>query len=84
MTVFNFASRVTSATVIHKPPGKLYRANFKMAVFLCREFLRNPAEDGYKLMQTISRYIEPVRPGRADERKLRPKGFAGFVYRVAA
>lgn len=84
LTVFNFASRVINATVIHKPPGKLYRANFKMAVFLCRDFLKNHPYDGYKLMQTISRYIEPVRPGRADERKLKAKGFAGFVYRVAA
>lgn len=84
LTVFNFASRVTSAVAIRKPPGKVYMANFKMAVFLCREFLRNQEQDGYKLMQTISRYIEPVRPGRADERKLKPKGFAGFVYRVAA
>jgi len=53
LTIFNFASRVTSATVIQKPPGKLYRANFKMAVFLCREFLRNPTQVGYTLMQTI-------------------------------
>ncbi len=73
LTVFNFASRVTSAVAIRKPPGKVYMANFKMAIYLCREFLKNHPYDGDELMQTISRYIEPVRPGRADERKLRPK-----------
>jgi len=62
----------------------VYMANFKMAIYLCREFLKNHPYDGDELMRTIGRYIEPVRPGRADARKLRPKGFAGFVYRVAA
>lgn len=76
LTVFNFASRITSAAAIHKPPGKLYRANFKMAVFLSREFPKTPVQDGYEPMRSC---IEPVRPGRADGRKLRPEGFAGPV-----
>lgn len=58
--------------------------NFKMAVMLCKEFLRTPNADGEKLLDEIARYTVPIRPNRQDERNLKAKGFAGFVYRVAA
>ncbi len=52
--------------------------------YLCKEFYRNPQETGRKLMQDISRYTEPVRPGRRDPHNIRTKSFVGFIYRVAA
>lgn len=86
MTAFNFASRVCREVIVCQPKDGVYacKVNFKMAVMLCKEFLRTPNADSEKLLQEIARYTVPVRPNRQDERNLRVKGFAGFVYRVAA
>lgn len=86
LTAFNFASRVCREVVVRQPQNGVYayRVNFKMAVMLCKEFLRTPNADGEKLLDEIARYTVPIRPNRQDERNLKVKGFAGFVYRVAA
>lgn len=86
LTAFNFASRVCREVVVRQPKNGVYayRVNFKMAVMLCKEFLRTPNADGEKLLDEIARYTVPIRPNRQDERNLKAKGFAGFVYRVAA
>ena len=86
LTAFNFTSRICREVVIRQPKDGVYayKVNFKMAVALCKEFIRTPGADPEKLMKEIARYTVPIRPGRADERNLRVKGFPGFVYRVAA
>ncbi len=86
LTAFNFASRVCREVVVRQPTEGVYayKVNFKMAVALCREFIRTPKADGEKLVRDIARYTVPIRPGRQDQRDLRVKGFPGFVYRVAA
>lgn len=86
LTAFNFASRVCREVVVRQPKNGVYayKVNFKMAVALCREFIRTPNADSEKLMADIARYTVPIRPGRQDQRDLRVKGFPGFVYRVAA
>ena len=86
MTAFNFASRICREVVVHRPKEGIYayKVNFKMAVMLCREFIRTPKADMDKLLLDIARYTVPIRPGRQDQRNLRVKGFPGFVYRVAA
>lgn len=86
LTAFNFASRVCNEVVVRQPKNGVYayKVNFKMAVMLCKEFLRTPNADGEKLLEEIARHTVPIRPNRQDERNLKVKGFAGFVYRVAA
>ena len=86
LTAFNFASRVCREVVIRQPKNGVYayKVNFKMAVMLCKEFLRTPNADSEKLLEEIARHTVPIRPDRQDERNLKAKGFAGFVYRVAA
>lgn len=86
LTAFNFASRVCREVVVRQPKDGVYayKVNFKMAVMLCKEFLRTPNADGEMLRAEIARYTVPIRLGRQDERNLKTKGFAGFVYRVAA
>lgn len=86
LTMYNFCSRIAGVVVLEKKPKNVYayRLNFTMSVFLCREYYRNRSKDGETLMKEISRYTVPIRPGRADERNLRAKGFAGFTYRIAA
>ena len=86
LTAFNFTSRVCQNVIVRQPKEGIYayKVNFKMAVALCKEFIRTPRADPEKLMKEIARYTVPIRPGRVDERNLRVKGFPGFVYRVAA
>ena len=86
LTAFNFASRVCQEVVVRQPKDGVYayKVNFKMAVALCKEFIRTPKADADKLLQDIARHTVPIRPGRQDNRNLRVKGFPGFVYRVAA
>ena len=86
LTAFNFASRVCQEVVVRQPKDGVYayKVNFKMAVALCKEFIRTPKVDADKLLQDIARHTVPIQPGRQDNRNLRVKGFPGFVYRVAA
>ncbi|MCF2620648.1 transposase, partial [Oscillibacter valericigenes] len=86
LIAFNFASRVCNEVVVRQPKNGVYayKVNFKMAVMLCKEHLRTPNTDGETLLKEIARYTVPIRPNRQDERNLKVKGFAGFVYRVAA
>lgn len=86
LTAFNFASRVCREVVVRQPKNGVYayKVNFKMAVMLCKEHLRTPNTDGETLLKEIARYNVPIRPDRQDKRNLKVKGFAGFVYRVAA
>lgn len=86
LTAFNFASRVCHEVVIRQPKEGIYayKIHFRMAVTLCKEYLRTQNADSNKLMEDIARYTVPIRPGRQDQRDLRVKGFPGFVYRVAA
>ena len=40
--------------------------------------------DTFDVYDLMLKYIEAVRPGRSDKRKMRPKSFVCFTYRVAA
>lgn len=86
LIVYNFCTRIVGAVVVAKkqPTIYAYQVNFKMAVYLCKNFYRRIASIGSDLMIEISQYTEAIRPGRQDQRKLRHKSFSGFVYRVAA
>ena len=86
LIVYNFCTRIASAVVVEKRQQAIYayQVNFKMAVYLCKNFYRRIASMGPDLMIEIGQYTEAIRPGRQDQRKLRSKGFSGFIYRVAA
>ena len=86
MIMSNFCSRIVNQCVLEKKETNAheYRVNMKMAIYLCKKFLRTENADGGQLMEDIARYTEAVRPDRADERNIRAKSFVGFVYRVAA
>lgn len=60
-----------------------YAVNIKMASYLVREFLRTPDADGAKLLRELTRYVVPIRPDRNEERRLVPKSFVPFTYRIA-
>lgn len=86
LCAYNFTSRLVNSAVVKQPRnGKyVYKVNFTRASYLAVEYLRNRREDGELLMEEINRYILPIRPGRSDRRKVRPKlNFVGFTYRIA-
>jgi len=93
LIMYNFCSRIMQGVEIPDRDGSLYpyKVNFKMAVSLCKEFFRDEEtrtdmdeKHAAKLIEEIKRYTEPVREGRQDFRNMKPKSFAGFIYRVAA
>lgn len=86
MIMSNFANRIIQNVVVNNAVNNIYeyKVNSKMAVYLCKEFFRDPWADGKELMEQIAKYTEPIRPDRMDERKIKPQSFKGFVYRVSA
>lgn len=86
LTAFNFTSRIAREVVIRQPKDGIYayRVNFKNAVALAKEHIRNPQLSNEDLAREMAKHAVPIRPGRQDQRKLKVKGFVGFTYRVAA
>lgn len=84
MVFSNFCSRIISLVTPESDGNRAheYKINRKMAADLCRGFYQSGNMDGEELIQKISRYTEPVREGRKDERNLKAKSFAGFNYRI--
>ena len=83
MIMYNFAEMITSHVVIKKKQRKyIYKANFSIAVHMCRMFYRGKTTSP-NLETIIARNIIPIRPDRHRERKLTVKVFHGFLYRVA-
>lgn len=87
LIMYNFCERITNSIVINKKPADNrkheYQVNFTMAIHLCIRFFRHLKELPFDLEQKIQKYILPVRPGRKDKRKIMPKAFITFLYRVA-
>ena len=83
LIMYNFAEMITSHVVIKKKQRKyIYRANFSIAVHMCRLFYHEKTTSP-NLETIIARNIIPIRLDRHRERKLTAKVFHGFLYRVA-
>lgn len=83
LILYNYCEIITMNVVIHQKDTKhVYQMNYTMAIHICRYFLRNDISppDVEKLIQ---KNLLPVRPGRSDPRKVRPKSVVSFLYRVA-
>lgn len=84
LTIFNFCTRICREIEIpQKEENKYeYKIDMTMAIYLCKRFFRDPDFSGEKLIGDIKRYVQPIRPNRADERSLKVKTFPGFPYRI--
>lgn len=83
LTMYNFSQLITACIVMRKKSRKYaYQVNFSAAVHLCRQLLRGYL-DPLALHSIIAHLISPIRPNRSSDRKLSPKGFISFTYRVA-
>ena len=83
LILYNYCEIITMNIIIcQKDTKHVYQMNYTMAIHICRYFLRNDISppDVEKLIQ---KNLLPVRPGRSDPRKVRPKSVVSFLYRVA-
>lgn len=83
LILYNYCEIITMNVAIHQKNTKhVYQMNYTIAIHICRYFLRNDISppDVEKLIQ---KNLLPVRPGRSDPRKVKPKSAVSFLYRVA-
>ena len=83
LIMYNFSEMITSHVIIAKKQRKYtYKANFSVAVHMCRLFFYERASPP-NLETIIARNLIPIRPERHRTRNLTTKIFHGFLYRVA-
>lgn len=83
LIMYNFAEMITSHVVIDKKQRKhTYKANFSIATHMCRLFYHGKTTPP-DLEAIIAKNLIPISPDRHRERKLTPKTYHGFLYRVA-
>lgn len=83
--MYNFCQRIArEAKVTSNPSHKnKKKVNLTVAIDIARDFFREIKNTSADILDRISRYIEAYRPGRRDTRKkIRPKSFIPFIYRV--
>lgn len=83
LILYNYCELITMHVVVEQKETKyVYQMNYTIAICICRYFLRNNISppDVEKL---ICKNLLPVRPGRSDPRKVKPKSVISFLYRIA-
>lgn len=85
LLLYNFCEIITTHVVIQQKDTKhAYQVNYTLAIHLCRHFLRFPTDiSPPDVEMLIQKNLLPVRPGRSDPRKVKPKSAVSFLYRVA-
>ena len=83
LIMYNFSELITSHVIIQRTNAKYdYKANFTIAVHVCRQFLRGNISPP-DVEALIRRHVSPIRPGRSRPRKMTVKHAVSFIYRVA-
>ena len=85
LVLYNFCEAITSHIVVQNKPRKhTYQLNFSAAVDICRQFLLDRSMLSPPDVEALLlKYVLPVRNGRHDPRKVKPRSFVSFTYRVA-
>ncbi|SEW43065.1 IS4 family transposase [[Clostridium] fimetarium] len=85
LLLYNFCEAITTYVVIEQQQKNkhTYQVNFTMAICICKKYLKCNDISPPNVELLIQKYILPVRPGRQDPRKVKPKSVVGFLYRVA-
>ena len=83
LIMYNFVELITSHVVIQKPNRKHpYKANFSVAVQVCRQFLLGNISPP-DVKAAISSNVSVSRTGRSNPRHMVVKHAVSFLYRVA-
>jgi len=85
LLLYNFCEIITTHVVIQQKDTKhAYQVNYTLAIHICRYFLRFHTDiSPPDVEMLIQKNLLPVRPGRSDPRKVKPKANVSFLYRVA-
>ena len=85
LTMYNFCELITMHVVIQQKDTKhSYQVNFTMAIQICKHYFKCPSNISSPDVEALIRKnILPIRNGRTDHRKVRPKTAVSFLYRVA-
>ena len=83
LIMYNFAELIASSVIVPNADAKYaYKANFSVAVHVCRQFLLGNVSPPV-VEALIRRHVSPIRPGRSSPRKTSVKYAVSFIYRVA-
>jgi len=83
LIMYNFCMIITCQVAWCKKPTKLgYQANFTVAIQICRTFFSHDGESPPNVEALIAKHLLPIRKNRKNKRKLTPKSFVSFLYRV--
>jgi hypothetical protein len=85
LTIYNFCELITMHVVIQQKDTKYgYQANFTAAIKICRYFFKCLSDASPPDVEAlIQKNILPIRNGRNDPRKVKPRSAVSFLYRVA-
>lgn len=86
LILYNFCEIITTSIVIRKISNRKhdYQLNYTRAIKICFYFLRIKKEKAPPDVENLIRQeLLPVRVGRADPRKVKPKSAISFLYRIA-
>lgn len=84
MTLYNFCERIVRKIKVKKTDKNKhkYQVNFTVAFHIIREFIKiKGGKNPPNIEIIISKEILPIRPGRSDPRKVKPKSVVSFQYR---
>lgn len=84
LVMYNFCEMITLHVVIQQKPTKHgYQVNFTIAIHICKNFFRGKNVYPPDVEALIRKNVLPIREGRTDPRKIKPKKAVCFNYRVA-
>ena len=85
LLLYNYCELITTHVIKQmKNNDKTKQVNFTIAIYICREYLRNKRNfSPLDVINLIEKHVLPVRPGRKDPRKVKPQAPVSFLYRVA-
>ena len=84
--MYNFSMRILmNVEIKQKTSWKYYyQINFTKGFGYCISYWHYRGTSPPNLIKQVQKHILPVREGRTDQRKIKPKYFIPYVYRVAA
>ena len=84
LTVYNFCWSIIMQVNFHKQCKKyMHQINVAKAMNVCKQFLIKKIPKTTDIEVELLRNTQPIRPGRHDERKVKPAHFIDFNYRIA-
>ena len=85
LVLYNFCEIITTHVAVTKKDTKhTYQLNYTIAIHICKYYLKCRQDIVPPDVEAlIQKQLLPVRVGRQDPRKVKPKAVVSFLYRVA-